>query len=123
MNLSKRSRDKELISGVLTKDITMNLSERSYNKTINLSERNVDKGLLSEAPTKDNNHDDIDIYNRYNRLTNKNRLNSHLFRMKILKKMINMNKNINKYITYTENLYFINNVCMVTITICIFIVI
>jgi len=44
MNLSEQSIDKELLSGVNTKDNTMNLSKRS-----------VDKELLSGVLTKDNN--------------------------------------------------------------------
>ena len=34
MNLSKRSEDKELLSLVYTKDITMNLSKRSEDKEL-----------------------------------------------------------------------------------------
>jgi hypothetical protein len=34
MNLSQHSRDKELISGVNTKDNTMNLSQRSVDKEL-----------------------------------------------------------------------------------------
>jgi hypothetical protein len=43
MNLSKRSEDKELFSGVQTKENTMNLSKRS-----------VDKELFSGVQTKEN---------------------------------------------------------------------
>jgi len=70
INLTEQSIDKELLSGVNTKDNTkdntMNLSKQSIDKellseelclkdnTINLSKQSIDKELFSEVNTKDN---------------------------------------------------------------------
>jgi cullin 1 len=65
MNLSKRSEDKELLSGTSVKENSMNLSKRSEDKellsgtsvkenSMNLSERSEDKELLSGTSVKEN---------------------------------------------------------------------
>ena len=78
----------------------------------------------------DNIYNDNDIYNKYIMLAYKNKLNNHLLKMKTLKKIINMNKKINKvhkdvhkYISYTENLYLVMISSIVTTTACIYIII
>jgi hypothetical protein len=103
-----------------------------FNKN-NISIRTLckyNKELPSNILNNDNIYNDNDIYNKYIMLAYKNKLNNHLLKMKTLKKIINMNKKINKvhkdvhkYISYTENLYLVMISSIVTTTACIYIII